>query len=292
MDDFIEAGRITGKAREYAKSIIKEGLNIYDFAEDVEAKIVEFGGKLAFPLNISFNEFAAHDTPNFKDDKVFQKGQVVKLDLGAQINGYVGDTAFTVEIGTAVYKELIKASEKAFWEAMKVIKPGVKLCQVGRVINDTIRSFGFNPITNLGGHGVGKYDLHSGLFIPNFDNGNKNTLKDGDMIAVEPFATTGKGYVINSSMEKIHALVSVKPVRTESGKKILTFIKENFNTLPFAERALYKKFSQVDVKLGLKELKNNGALRSYPLLKEEMNGVVSQFEHTILVKDKPIITTL
>jgi methionyl aminopeptidase len=290
--DFEKAGKISSTVREYARKLIKPNLNVYEFAERVEEKIVELGGKLAFPLNISFNEYAAHDTADYQDKRVFKDGDVVKIDLGAQVNGEVGDTAFTIEISSDKYKDLIKASEKAFFEAVKLAKPGVKICEIGEVISETINSFGYNPITNLGGHGVSAYDLHHGLFIPNFNNNNKNTLKEDDTIAIEPFATTGKGFVINSSVEKIHAYTQNKGLRFDSSKKILNYIKESFSTLPFSERALYKKFSASEVKIGLKELKSAGCLHSYPLLKEESSGVVSQYEHTILVKDKPVITTL
>lgn len=292
MEDFLLAGKISSEAREYAKKLIKPGVNIYEFANKVEDKIEKLGGKLAFPLNISFNEFAAHDTPDYKDTRTFNPSQVVKVDLGAHVNGFVGDTAFSVEIETNKYKDLISSSNKALNEAVKIIRAGVKIREIGAVISETIKSFGYNPISNLGGHGVGKYDLHSGLFIPNYDNGNNNTIKEGDTFAVEPFATTGKGYVINSSIEKIHALIKPMPVRFETSKKMIEYIKKNYNTLPFAERALYKDFSAAEVKIGLKELKSSQSIYSYPLLKESSNGLVSQAEHTIIVKDgKAVIST-
>lgn len=292
MNDFIKAGKVSSRAREYARKQIKEGINFFEFAEKVENKIFSLGAKLAFPINISINEFAAHDTAEYKDKRVFESGQVVKVDLGAQVNGYVGDTAFTAEIKTKKYTDLIKASKEAFWEAIKIVRPGVKLCEIGAVINDVIKSHGYNPIVNLGGHGVGQYDLHTGIFVPNYDNGNRNKLKDGQTIAIEPFATTGKGRVVNSSLVKIHSLIKTKPTRQISAKKIMNYVKKEFNTLPFAERHLYKKFSSAQIKLGLRELVRINALYSYPLLKEQSNGIVSQYEHTIIVKDKPIITTL
>lgn len=292
MDDFLKAGMISSQARSYAQKLIKEGLNLFDFAEKVEAKINELGGEPAFPINISIDEYAAHDTADYNDSRFFKEGQVVKVDLGAHVNGFVGDTAFTIEIGTKKYNSLIKASENAFWEALKVIKPGVKLGEVGSVIGETIKKAGFNPITNLGGHGVDEYDLHASLFIPNFDNKDKRTLLDGQMVAIEPFATTGKGFVVNSNTIKIHSIPDFKPVRLESARKISKFVKERFGTLPFSERCLYRSFSSAEVKTGISDLKRNNLLHSYPLLRESSGGIVSQYEHTIIVKDKPVVTTL
>ncbi len=292
MNDFIKSGSIAAKTREYAKKLIKEGLNIYDYVIKVEEKIKNLGGSIGFPVNISINEDAAHNTADYKSEKVFKPGDLVKVDIGTHVNGFIGDTAFTAEITTNKYTDLIKASEKALSEALKIIKPGTRLCEIGRVIEETIKSFGYNPIRNLGGHGVKQYDLHAGLFIPNFDNGNNNVLKDDDTIAVEPFATTGEGRVSNSNTTKIFALQGIKPTRLMSARSIQKYVAREFKTLPFAEHHLLSKFKPVEVSLGLRELNKIGALHAYPILTETSKGMVSQAEHTLLVKDKPIITTL
>jgi len=198
MMDFITAGKITKEAVILARKNIREGVNIYDYVKKIEDFIKSKGAGLAFPVNISINEYAAHDTADYKSNKIFQAGQVVKVDIGAEVNGYVGDSAFTSEIKTKEYSDLILSSEKALSEALKIIKPGIKLREIGAVINSTIAMFGYNPIKNLGGHGVGKYSLHTGIFIPNYDNHDNHELKEDDMVAIEPFATTGKGSVVSS----------------------------------------------------------------------------------------------
>ncbi|MBN1923685.1 MAG: type II methionyl aminopeptidase [Nanoarchaeota archaeon] len=293
MQELLKAGKITAEAREYAKSLIKEEVNVYDFVKKVEDKIFSLGGKLAFPVNISINEDAAHDTADYKGKDVFTRGQVVKVDIGAQVNGYVGDTAFTKEITTNNYKDLIKASEEALKEALKIIKPGIKLCEIGAVIESTIKKYGYNPIRNLGGHGVSKYNLHTGLFIPNYDNGSKAELKEDDTVAVEPFATTGHGMVFNKNIVKIFSLEKPKPTRVMSARKMQDYIIKEFNTLPFAEHHLKSsgKFSEAELRLGLRELVRSGILHSYHVLTEVSKGIVSQAEHTIIVNDDLTITT-
>ena len=291
-NDFLKAGKITGIARKFAYDTIKQGLSIYDFTKKIEDKIFSLGGKLAFPVNISINEFAAHDTPLFKGTEEFKQGQLVKVDIGAMFNGFLGDTAFTTEINSDKYSKLITASKEALDNAIKIIKPGTKYCEVGKIVHDTIKSFGFNPIYNLGGHGLGRYNLHSDVFIPNYDNGNNSKFTKGQMIAVEPFATNGSGNVADTVTSKIYSFIAKKPVRLESSRKILNYIEENFSTLPFANYHLMDKFSPLQVNLALKELTSLGALNSYPQLREVSKGFVSQAEHALLVDDETIVTTI
>jgi methionyl aminopeptidase len=290
--DFFKAGKITGIARKFAFENIRENLNIYDYVKSIEEKIYSLGGKLAFPVNISIDDFAAHDTPNFRGTEEFRQGQVVKVDIGAMFNGFLGDTAFTTEINSDKYSKLILASKEALDNAIRIIKPGVKYCEVGRIIHKTIKGYGFNPIFNLGGHGLGRYDLHSDVFIPNYDDGNSSKFIMGQMIALEPFATTGCGKVNETNVSKIYSFIKKKPVRMESSRAILKYIGENFNSLPFANYHLMDKFSALQISIALKELVKLGILHSYAQLRETSKGIVSQSEHTMLIDDEAIVTTL
>lgn len=290
--DFLKAGRITGLARKFAFENIKEKISIYEYVKKIEKKIYSLGGKLAFPVNISIDEFAAHDTPLFRGAEEFKQGQLVKVDIGAMFNGFLGDTAFTFEINSDRNAKLILASKEALDNAVKIIKPGAKYCEVGKVIHETIKSYGFNPIFNLGGHGLGRFDLHSSAFIPNYDNKDSSKFFKGQMVAIEPFATTGAGKVSETNASKIFSLIKAKPVRMETSKKVLKFIEENFKTLPFADYHLMESFSALEVNVALKELIKVGALHSYPQLRESTKGLVSQAEHSLLVDEKTIVTTL
>jgi methionyl aminopeptidase len=207
-------------------------------------------------------------------------------------NGFLGDTAFTAQINSDKYSKLILASKEALENAIKIIKPGVKYCEVGRVIHKTIKGFGFNPIFNLGGHGLGRYNLHSDVFIPNYDNNNSAKFISGQMIALEPFATTGYGKVADTDVSKIYSFLKKKPVRMESSRLILRHIEENFNSLPFANYHLMEKFSASQVSIALKDLVKLGILQSYAQLRESSRGIVSQAEHTLLIDDEVIVTTI
>ena len=95
---YLKAGRTAAEALHYGRSLIKPGVTYYEVAEAVEAKIRQLGCDLAFPCNISRNEIAAHYTPPAGDETVFTENDIIKLDVGAQHNGYVGDNALTVDL--------------------------------------------------------------------------------------------------------------------------------------------------------------------------------------------------
>ncbi|MDD5499659.1 MAG: type II methionyl aminopeptidase [Candidatus Nanoarchaeia archaeon] len=291
INDFLKAGKITSIAREFAKKKIAKGVNIYEYVKSIEKKIESSGGKLAFPVNVSINEFAAHDTAKYLGPEEFSESQVVKVDIGASVNGYLGDTAFTAEIGSSKYSKLISASNEALNNAIEIIKPGIKHCEIGRIIHKTIKSHGFNPIFNLGGHGLSKFNLHANIFIPNYDNGDSNKFFSGQMIALEPFATNGAGRVSDTSVSKIYSLDKKKPVRMDSTRKVLKYIDENFNSLPFADYHLLIKFTPSQVSIALKEMLRLGILHSYPQLKEVSGGIVSQTEHSLLINENGAVVS-
>lgn len=281
--NFRKSGEIAHKAREYGKTLCVAGAKHLEIAEAVEAKIVELGGKPAFPCDVSVNHVAAHDAPVFNDERRLKEGDVVKLDLGAHVDGAVTDTACTVEVGTSKYSNLIEASEKALEEAIKLVKDRRKVCEIGRKIHEVITSHGFSPIKNLSGHEVGEYDVHSGLTIPNFDNGNENVLKEGMTIAIEPFATDGEGMVIEGKPAQVYGVINPKRVRDNFAREVLNYILEEYKELPFCSRWLIKKFG-MRAKLALLSLEREGVVKQYKQLPEKSKGQVSQTEHTMIVK--------
>ena len=288
MDNWELAGKISAQALEYGAKLIKIDASMKDVVEKVEAKIIELGAKPAFPVQISLNEMAAHFTPNDEDIK-FKENDLAKLDVGAHIDGAIGDNAITIDMGNN--KELVKASELALKEALKVIKPGIKVNEIGMVIEKTIKEFGFNPVRNLSGHSIQEYEEHAGMTIPNYDNKDETELEDGQVIAVEPFATNGIGLVEDGKLSNIYKIVNLKPVRDNIARELLRFIAQEYNTLPFARRWLLKKFSGFKVNFTLRILERENILHHYFQLPEKSHGLVSQHEYTLLVKDQPKILT-
>lgn len=287
-EDYIKAGNIAGKVRELSRKWLYEGVSVAEFADKVENKIIELGCRPAFPVNISFNDSAAHDTARPGDSRIFNKGDVIKIDIGVQVNGFIGDTAYTKEISSNNYAQLIKASEEALSKAISITKLGIELKEIGRTIHNEIKSYGYEPIYNLGGHPLNQYEQHGEFMIPNYDNKSEFKLSEG-VIAIEPFATNGSGWVKNATECFIYNLVNIKPTRSITGRKILDFIKKEYNTLPFAERWIADKFS--NYKLALMQLIKEGIIHTYPILKEKTGGIVSQTEHTIMLNEEKIVTT-
>lgn len=281
--DYIKSGEILREARAYGKTLVKEGAKYLDIAEKIEQKIVELGGKPAFPVDVSVNHIAAHDCPLYNDERIIQKGDVVKLDIGVHVEGKVTDSACTVEVGTDKYKKLIESAEVALKKAIEICKPGVQIREIGKIIQDTITSYGFSPVMNLAGHGVDNYIVHCPPTIPNYDNGNENTLEEGDIIAIEPFATTGEGKIKDGKLAEVYQLVDIdKNIREKFDREVLGYIDEEYNKLPFCARWLIKKFG-LRAKISLRRLELQGIIKQHNQLPEVSKGIVSQAEHTLVV---------
>jgi methionyl aminopeptidase len=284
-----KAGKIAAEARDFGASLIKKDASLLDVTKRIEEKILKLGGEMAFPPQISMNDCAAHSCPD-EDDKTILSNQVCSLDIGVHIDGFIGgDTAATVDL-SGENAELVKASLEALNNALKIIKPGVKLFEIGKVIQETITGYGFAPVVNLSGHGLDEYNIHAKPSIPNFDTGDKTELVEDQLIAIEPFASKGAGIIYESGNATVFQLIGKKPVRNTFTRQILKEI-EKFKELPFCRRWLVEKFSLPKVNFALRELKNLDILREYPPLIDKNHGIVSQAEHTLIVKDKPIILT-
>lgn len=293
-DDILEkirrAGAISSEARKLGASLIDEGVTLLSVAEEVEAYMLRKGARPAFPTNLSINDQAAHYTPRSDDKLTFKKGDLVKVDVGAHVDGYIGDTAQTVEVRTRNWTNLINASAKALAMAVETVSEGVTVGSISGTIERAIKSEGFLPVTNLTGHGMGCYNLHAGLTIANYDDGNPTKIKKDMMIAIEPFATNGGGEVRNSKPGNIYRILRDREIRDDGARKLFGLIKENFHGLPFCERWC----TALDPKapLHLKTLVRHGILYAYPVLTEIKGGMVSQTEHTVVLNGyKAEVTT-
>jgi methionyl aminopeptidase len=288
LEKLKKAGRIAAEALDYAKSLVKPGVLLVEVCDKTEEKIKSLGGEPAFPVQISLNDCAAHFCPE-QDDKTEFSDQIVSIDVGVHIDGWVGgDNAATIDLSKE-HGDLVKASRDALNNALKIVKPGVRLSEIGAAIHDAITSYGFSPVRNLSGHGLGEYIIHTKPSIPNYDNGDNTELKEDDLIAIEPFATDGAGIVYESSPATIFAMINRKPVRLPMMRKVINEI-DGLNGLPFTTRWLTRKFS-ASAKLAIVQLARQDIIKEYPPLIDKNHGLVSQAEHSLIVKDTPIILT-
>ena len=282
LKNYSKAREISDKILEFSRKIASEEEKTFVLAETIENEIKKLGGKLAFPTNISINDNAAHYTPDINDSTIVKDGDLVKIDFGVQCEGYIWDRAFTICFGKKTHP-LIEASEKALQEALKMIRPGVKICEISEVVENTIKSFGFNPIRNLCGHGLEQYVQHAEPTIPNGKNNITSKIPEGKAVAMEVFATDGVGMVKESYPIMIFRFNEMKPVRMVEARKILEASVNDFEMLPFAKRWLSKIATPMKIELALKQLMDTNALEGYPVLREESGGLVAQTEETILV---------
>ena len=287
-EKYIQAGKIASEVREASKVIVKTGATLLDIAEKLEAMIRDKGGEPAFPLNLSLNELAAHYTPYKGDETRISDGDVLKVDIGVHVDGYIADTAHTISFSSK-HDKLAEASKAALDNAIALIKPGVLLSDISTKIEETIKGFGFNPVRNLTGHGLERFHLHAEPSVPNVSFKSDYRLEEGQVIAIEPFATTGEGRVRETGPILIFMMLEDKPVRNQDARTIMRFAQQTHG-LPFAERWIPID-SLFRTRIAMRELREKGALYDYAPLKEVSNGIVSQHEHTVIVKDAPIVTT-
>jgi methionyl aminopeptidase len=281
LDCIRKAGRIAGEARELGVSLVAANVPLVKIAEETEAYIYEKGAKLAFPTNICINDITAHFSPNLHDEARFQNGDVVKVDVGAHVDGYIGDTAATVEVGTKNWTDLIGASSRALTIAIEMTNDGTPVNAIGGAVERTIKESGFRPIVDLNGHEVKQYILHAGLSIPNYDDGTTTKIREGMTIAIEPFATNGAGHTVNANAGNIYRIIRDRQLKDADTMRLFEQIKAEFGTLAFCERGCQKM--NKDAPRLLKNLFRYGVIMSYPMLREVKHGVVSQTEHTLLI---------
>ena len=304
IESYEEAGKIVSKVRNKAIKLIKDDLLILDLVEFVECEILKAGAGIAFPVNVSVNEITAHYTSPANDETKISTGDLVKLDLGAHINGYIADSAITImtpgkdleeKYDTDTInknKEMIEASANGLEAAISTVRPGVEIGKVGQAVEEAITNMGFNPVANLTGHSLEQWNLHSGLSIPNINDKSTTKLKEGDTIAIEPFATDGIGWVTDTPHTYIFRYLKDKPFRMNHTQKVLREIKANYSDLPFSIRWLSEEFNTNRLNSSMRQLSQAMAIYEYPALKEKTNCWVSQSEHTVIVEgDSCTITT-
>lgn len=204
LEGLRKIGRIVALAREEMKRLAKPGMTTKELDLIGKRVLDEHGAESApekeynFPgiTCISINEEVAHGIPG---DRVIQDGDLVNIDISAVLDGYYADTgiSFVVGQGDELKARLCQAAEDAFWAAMKKTKTGAKRNQIGRAVFNEARKNGFTVIENLTGHGIGRSLHEEPEHILNyFDPRDGALLKDGLVLAVEPFVSAGASHIV------------------------------------------------------------------------------------------------
>ncbi|MBZ5573247.1 MAG: type I methionyl aminopeptidase [Acidobacteriia bacterium] len=202
MEGMRAAGAVVRRMIEAMKQAVRPGVTTAELDEVGAAVMRQHGAKSApqmvyqFPGTncISLNEEAVHGIPG---DRAVQEGDLVKLDVTVEKNGFMADAAVTVPVGEISEEtaRLVACAERAFNKAMLVARAGFRVSEIGRMVEREVRRSGFSVIRDLGGHGIGR-TIHEEPRVPNFPDPDANQiLTEGLVITVEPIIAAGSGRV-------------------------------------------------------------------------------------------------
>jgi methionyl aminopeptidase len=284
FDCYQRAGKIASVVRERARKKYHVGSTVFRICESIEAEIRELGGAPAFPVNVSLNDIAAHYTAEPNDTLEVKDSDILKIDIGVQLDGYIADTAVTVCYDPKS-EALVKVAEMALNEAVKVAKVDTKANDIGAVVESTIVKQGFKPIQNLSGHSLERYTIHAGRSIPNIRTiGPSFRLSPNQAYAVEPFVTTkdGQGIVYEGRIRNIFSITSRKPSKNQDADIFLAQLWNKFRTLPFAIRWITDLYEEQKARQLMELLVKKRNVHAYPILVEGNGKIVSQAEHTLI----------
>jgi len=285
-DKWRRAGVVAKEALALARPMIEPGTKVLDIINTVEDYIRANSSGTSFPCNVSLNNIAAHYTSPLNDETVIEEGDLVTVDCGSHVDGCIADTAFTIALNPD-HEALVKAAETATKVAIRMMRPGAKLNTIGALIEDTITSAGFQPIKQLTGHQLKEYELHSDKQVPCVSGKSEVLVEEGEVYAVETFASTGSGNISDLPNPTIYQLLPVRvPVRFKGSKQFLGIARKEYKEFPFAERWIAERMKHATLKMAIKELRQNGALFGHNILAEEKGEFVSQHEHTIIITEK------
>jgi methionyl aminopeptidase len=298
IQDYIKAGKAVSAAKKLAKEIIKPGASFLEVANKIEAEIYKNDCELSFPINLSLNEVAAHYSPVIDDKTIIPEKGLLKIDCGSHYNGYIADSAVTINLDEdPTLQNYIDAADEGLEAAIELFRPGTKLYEMGEVIAQKIISYGLRPITNLGGHELKQYNLHAGPFIPNYkEKAHNQVLKPGDAYACEPFSTSGVGKVINGNRSYIYRFVKkVKKNLPYEQQGYMNKIEITTRHLPFSPRLLETQniIPKNKIQRTIDIFVRKKILDHYPILIERSGAFVAQQEHTIIIDldGNTIVTT-
>lgn len=285
-EKFLEAGRIAAQARKLGISMIRPGAKLREVLETVEQFIRSEGGGIAFPAQTSRNHIAAHYCSSPGDESVYLDEDVVKIDIGVEVDGYVADNAQSVYLGeNPRYHQLVAASAAGLEAAIATVRAGIQVREVSTAIEAAIEEHGFRPVYNLTGHGVARWCVHTSPQIPaSPDRHDREVLQTGMVLAIEPFSTTGRGHVTEQGRGEVFMLIR-PPRKMKQIDPAAWGVIEGMNGLPFARRT-FGALPRDAVESTLARLIRTGCIAVYPPLVDPDPDVrIAQTEHSMIVTD-------
>jgi methionyl aminopeptidase len=232
-----QAGRAVAEVLDMLRQELRPGLMLKKLDDIVRREFAKrkvvptFLGYQGYPARacVSLNDEVVHGIP---DRRVLQEGDIVSIDLGATYNGFVGDAAITVGVGTIspVAERLVRVTEEALWQGIKAAKAGGCLGQISAAIQTHVEGNGFSVVREYVGHGVGR-SMHEEPQVPNFGPPDRGPLlQKGMTLALEPMVTTGNwqtkkdsdGWTVRTADGSLAAHFEHTIVITEGEAEVLT----------------------------------------------------------------------
>ncbi|HME19026.1 MAG TPA: type II methionyl aminopeptidase [Nitrososphaerales archaeon] len=289
-EQYSKAGRITSEVRAIVRDLVRPGASYLKTCVSIEEEISRRGGSPAFPTGIGVNAVTAHYAPQEDDESRFLESDLVKVDFGVEVEGYVADTAVSVTFNPE-YELMLDATERALNAAIAMARKETRTGEIGGEIFKEASRFGFKTIQNLTGHTLDRYVVHAGKSIPNLFVPNLPQLKKGDVFAIEPFLTvrSAAGYVVDSPHETIFSIAARRKTNAGELDSLTERIWSERRTLPFTPRWYAKDYGEERLQRMLKELVKKRVMHSYPTLVEASGKPVAQFEHTMALGEKGLV---
>jgi len=233
-----KAGKILAQVLEEVCNKAKEGISTLELDKFAEELIIKLGGKPAFKgfqnypatLCTAIDNVVVHGIP--RADEYLKEGDLFTADCGVLVDGLYTDAARTIGIGTIspLKKRLIETAKEAFYKGVDAAKPGKKVNNISKAIEDTINAANFKVIYDLTGHGIGR-NLHEDPLVLNYYDGNRRALlKPGMTIAIEPIfsvsthglKTLSDGWTIVTDDDSLAVQYENTVLITQAGTEILT----------------------------------------------------------------------
>ena len=235
------AGRITGEALAVAEEMIRPGISTWDIDKAIRTHIEKSGAKPSFlgyggfpgSACISINDEVIHGIPSKK--RILQEGDIVKIDVGAFINGFHGDAARTFAVGKIAENaaRLIEVTKESFYRGVAHATVGARIGDIGAAVEACAKENGYSVVRRYVGHGVG-HELHESPEVPNFGTpGRGSRIYAGMVIAIEPMVNEGvcdvhempDGWTVKTADRKLSAHYENTVAITDEGPILLTEIK-------------------------------------------------------------------
>ena len=204
IEQMRRAGSVVRQVLDCVRDQVRPGATTLDLERAAEQKLAELGAKAAFKgyhgypcvLCTSVNHEVVHGIPSA--NRTLREGDIVSIDCGAIVDGFYGDSAITVPVGTRIdptTRKLLEATESSLQAAIRAVRPGATLGDIGAAVQEVVEAEGFSVVRDFVGHGIGTR-MHEDPQVPNYgERGRGMKLREGMVLAIEPMVNVGKAAV-------------------------------------------------------------------------------------------------